>query len=194
MVIILGSIGLMLLENVIGVDMYLIACIGAVLLVLTGVLSEKEALESIHMPTIFLFAGVLALADAIKVTGAGEVVADLMIKIIGNNTNTYVIMAVFFMIPFILTQVMSNLATLTIFIPLVTSACIKIGVDPRAAVVGVLTASCISIMTPMAAPCQIMIIEPGGYKLKDYLKCGTPLAIILAIMTIFLMPLMFPMQ
>ena len=194
MVIILGSIGLMLLENVIGVDMYLIACIGAVLLVLTGVLSEKEALESIHMPTIFLFAGVLALSDAIKVTGAGEVVADLMIKIIGNNINTYVIMAVFFMIPFILTQVMSNLATLTIFIPLVTSACIKIGVDPRAAVVGVLTASCISIMTPMAAPCQIMIIEPGGYKLKDYLKCGTPLAIILAIMTIFLMPLMFPMQ
>ena len=194
MVIILGSIGLMLLENVIGVDMYLIACIGAVLLVLTGVLSEKEALESIHMPTIFLFAGVLALSDAIKVNGAGEVVADLMIKIIGNNTNTYVIMAVFFMIPFILTQVMSNLATLTIFIPLVTSACIKIGVDPRAAVVGVLTASCISIMTPMAAPCQIMIIEPGGYKLKDYLKCGTPLAIILAIMTIFLMPLMFPMQ
>ena len=161
MVIILGSIGLMLLENVIGVDMNLIACIGAVLLVLTGVLSEKEALESIHMPTIFLFAGVLALSDAIKVTGAGEVVADLMIKIIGNNTNTYVIMAVFFMIPFILTQVMSNLATLTIFIPLVTSACIKIGVDPRAAVVGVLTASCISIMTPMAAPCQIMIIEPG---------------------------------
>lgn len=194
MVIILGSIGLMLLENVIGVDMYLIACIGAVLLVLTGILSEKEALESIHMPTIFLFAGVLALSDAIKVTGAGEVVADLMIKIIGNNTNTYVIMAVFFMIPFILTQVMSNLATLTIFIPLVTSACIKIGVDPRAAVVGVLTASCISIMTPMAVPCQIMIIEPGGYKLKDYLKCGTPLAIILAIMTIFLMPLMFPMQ
>ncbi len=72
------------------------------------------------MPTIFLFAGVLALSDAIKVTGAGEVVADLMIKIIGNSTNTYVIMAVFFMIPFILTQVMSNLATLTIFIPLVT--------------------------------------------------------------------------
>ena len=90
------------------------------------------------------------------------------------------------------TQIMSNLATLTIFIPLVVSACMKIGIDPRAAVVGVLTASCISIMTPMAAPCQIMIIEPGGYTLKDYLKCGTPLAVILAIMTIFLMPLMFP--
>ena len=192
LIIVLTTIILMLFENIIGIKMYLIACIGAVLLVLTGVLSEKEALGVIHQPTIFLFAGVLTLSDAIKVTGVGDLVADYMIKIAGDTTNPYVMMAVFFIIPFLLTQVMSNLATLTIFIPLVTSACLKMGIDPRAAVVGVLTASCISIMTPMAAPCQIMIMEPGGYTFKDYLKCGTPLALILAMMTIFLMPLMFP--
>ncbi len=192
LIIVLTTIILMLFENIIGIKMYLIACIGAVLLVLTGVLSEKEALGAIHQPTIFLFAGVLTLSDAIKVTGVGDLVADYMIKMVGDTTNPYVMMAVFFTIPFLLTQVMSNLATLTIFIPLVTSACLKMGIDPRAAVVGVLTASCISIMTPMAAPCQIMIMEPGGYTFKDYLKCGAPLALILAMMTIFLMPLMFP--
>ncbi len=192
LIIVLTTIILMLFENIIGIKMYLIACIGAVLLVLTGVLSEKEALGAIHQPTIFLFAGVLTLSDAIKVTGVGDLVADYMIKMVGDTTNPYVVMAGFFTIPFLLTQVMSNLATLTIFIPLVTSACLKMGIDPRAAVVGVLTASCISIMTPMAAPCQIMIMEPGGYTFKDYLKCGAPLALILAMMTIFLMPLMFP--
>ena len=192
LIIVLTTIILMLFENIIGIKMYLIACIGAVLLVLTGVLSEKEALGAIHQPTIFLFAGVLTLSDAIKVTGVGDLVADYMIKMVGDTTNPYVMMAVLFTIPFLLTQVMSNLATLTIFIPLVTSACLKMGIDPRAAVVGVLTASCISIMTPMAAPCQIMIMEPGGYTFKDYLKCGAPLALILAMMTIFLMPLMFP--
>ena len=103
-----------------------------------------------------------------------------------------IIMLVFFLVPFILTQVMSNLATLTIFIPLVTSACIRMGVDPRAAVVGVITASCVSIMTPMAAPCQIMIIEPGGYTLKDYLKCGTPLALILIVVSVFFLPTLYP--
>lgn len=190
-IIIVVTILAMLFESVIGIPMYIVACIGAVLLVLSGILNEKEALDSIHQPTIFLFAGVLTLSEAIKITGAGDVVADWMISLIGNTTNPYLIMAVFFLIPFLLTQIMSNLATLTIFIPLVVSACMKIGIDPRAAVVGVLTASCISIMTPMAAPCQIMIIEPGGYTLKDYLKCGTPLAVLLAIMTIFLMPLMF---
>ena len=87
---------------------------------------------------------------------------------------------------------MFNLANYTIFIPRVASACVKIGLDPRAAVMGVLMASCVSIMTPMAAPCQIMIMEPGGYKLKDYLKCGTPLAIIIAIVSIFMLPMMFP--
>lgn len=190
-IIIVVTILAMLFESVIGIPRYIVACIGAVLLVLSGILNEKEVLDSIHQPTIFLFAGVLTLSEAIKITGAGDVVADWMISLIGNTTNPYLIMAVFFLIPFLLTQIMSNLATLTIFIPLVVSACMKIGIDPRAAVVGVLTASCISIMTPMAAPCQIMIIEPGGYTVKDYLKCGTPLAVILAIMTIFLMPLMF---
>ena len=166
--------------------------IGAAALVLTGVLTEKEALNSIHQPTIFLFAGVLALSDAIQTTGAGDVVADWMIRLLGDTTNPYIIMLVFFLVPFILTQVMSNLATLTIFIPLVTSACIRMGVDPRAAVVGVITASCVSIMTPMAAPCQIMIIEPGGYTLKDYLKCGTPLALILIVVSVFFLPTLYP--
>ena len=190
--IVLVSIAMMLLENVIGVKMYLTSCIGAAALVLTGVLTEREALNSIHQPTIFLFAGVLALSDAIQTTGAGDVVADWMIRLLGDTTNPYIIMLVFFLVPFILTQVMSNLATLTIFIPLVTSACIRMGVDPRAAVVGVITASCVSIMTPMAAPCQIMIIEPGGYTLKDYLKCGTPLALILIVVSVFFLPTLYP--
>ena len=191
-VIVLATIILMLLENVIGIKMYLTSCIGAAALVLTGVLSEKEALNSIHQPTIFLFAGVLALSDAIQTTGAGDVVADWMIRLLGDTRNPYLIMLVFFLVPFILTQVMSNLATLTIFIPLVTSACIRMGVDPRAAVIGVITASCVSIMTPMAAPCQIMIIEPGGYTLKDYLKCGTPLALILIVVSVFFLPTLYP--
>ena len=169
--IVLVSIAMMLLENVIGVKMYLTSCIGAAALVLTGV---------------------LALSDAIQTTGAGDVVADWMIRLLGDTTNPYIIMLVFFLVPFILTQVMSNLATLTIFIPLVTSACIRMGVDPRAAVVGVITASCVSIMTPMAAPCQIMIIEPGGYTLKDYLKCGTPLALILIVVSVFFLPTLYP--
>lgn len=190
--IVVATIVAMILADVIGIKMYLIACIGACLLVITNVLNEKEALGSIHLPTVFLFAGVLALSDAISATGAGDVVADWMIRLLGNTTNVYLIMAVFFLVPFILTQIMSNLATVTIFIPLVSAACVKIGIDPRAAVMGVMIASCTSILTPMAAPCQVMILEPGGYTLKDYLKGGLPLAVIITVMCIFGLPILYP--
>lgn len=174
------------------IEMYIIACVGACLLVLTGVLSEKEALSSIHLPTIFLFAGVLTLSNAMKSTGAGDVVADMMIKALGDTPSPYLIMSVFFIVPLLLTQVMSNIATIMIFVPLVSAAGGKMGIDPRALVMGVIIAGSISILTPMAAPAQTIIMGPGGYKLKDYLKAGTPLVIALTIVAILFLPMMFP--
>lgn len=174
------------------VPMYLTACYGAVLLVVCHVLTESEALSSIHGPTLFLFIGVLPLSDALKITGAADVVAEKMLLLLGNTTNPYIIMAVFFIVPLILTQVMSNIATIFVFIPLVASVSMSIGVDPRAGVMAVIVASCVSILTPMSCAAQAMIMAPGGYKLKDYLKCGLPLAAVCTVICIFLLPLLFP--
>lgn len=186
------TILLMFVSNSIHIPMYIIPCIGAVLLVITGVMSEKEALSSIHLPTVFLFAGVLPLSDAMAKSGAGDAVADIMIKMLGNTTNPYIIMLVFILFPLILTQLMSNLATVAIFIPLASTVAVKIGIDPRAAVMASLIAGCASFLTPMAAPCQAMIMGPGGYKLKDYLKSGLPLIIMIVVVTVFYLPLIFP--
>ncbi len=191
-IIIVTTILGIILAPQIKIDMFIIACVGACALVLTGILTEKEALASIHLPTIFLFAGVLTLSNAIKITGAGDVVADMMIKMLGDTTNPYLIMSVFFIVPLILTQLMSNLATVMIFVPLVSVAGVKLGIDPRALVMGVIIASSTSILTPMAAPAQTIIMAPGGYELKHYLKAGLPLVIILTIVAIISLPLMFP--
>jgi len=190
--IIVLTILAIIFANQINVKMYISACIGAILLVLFGIMKDAEALSSIHLPTIFLFAGVLPLSDALKITGAGDVVAEGIIKILGNTTNPYVIMTVFFLIPLVITQVMSNTACIAIFVPLVASAAVKIGVDPRAAVMGVVLASCTSILTPMASPTQTIVMEPGGYTIRDYFKCGVPLVFILTIVSIFWLPLIFP--
>ncbi|OIL62249.1 SLC13 family permease, partial [Oenococcus oeni] len=120
--IILLTIIFMVLSSYIGVELYIISTIGACLLVICGVLNEKEALSSINLPTIFLFGGVLALSDALTKTGAGSVIANWMSTLIGNNTNQFLIAAVFFGVPFILTQFMSNLAIVAIFAPLVATA------------------------------------------------------------------------
>ncbi len=193
-VIIVLTVAAIILSPQIKVDMYISGCIGAVLLVITGVLSDKEALSSIHLPTMFLFAGVLPLSDALKITGAGDMVAKWIVGLLGNTSNPYVIMAVFFVIPLILTQFMSNTAMIAIFVPLVSAAAVKIGVDPRAAVMGTILASCSSLLTPMASPTQAVVMEPGGYTIKDYFKCGLPLVIIITIVSIIWLPLIFPFK
>lgn len=188
----LTILGMIVLDYVGLVPMYIVACIGAILLIVFGVLTEAEAIGSIHGPTMFLFIGVLPLSDALKATGAADVVANIMLKMLGSTTNPYLIMAVFFIIPLILTQVMSNIAAVAVFVPLVSSVAISIGVDPRAGVMAVLIASTTSILTPMAAAAQAMIMAPGGYTMKDYLKCGIPLVIVNSLICIFGLPMLYP--
>jgi len=184
--------GMIVLDYFALVPMYIVACVGAVLLIIFGVLTEKEAISSIHGPTMFLFIGVLPLSDALKITGAADVVADLMRTLLGNTMNPYVIMAVLFIVPLILTQVMSNIAAVAVFVPLVTSVAVSIGIDPRAGVMAVLIASTTSILTPMAAAAQAMIMAPGGYSMKHYLKCGLPLVLIIIVVCIIILPILFP--
>ncbi|WP_180366887.1 anion permease, partial [Oenococcus oeni] len=116
-----------------------------------------------------------------------------MSTLIGNNTNQFLIAAVFFGVPFILTQFMSNLAIVAIFAPLVATASVNLGLDPRAAVLAAVTASSCSFLTPLASPAQTMIMEPGGYNLWNYIKAGFPLAVIIMVLG-SLIPLIYPMN
>jgi di/tricarboxylate transporter len=181
------------LSDFLKIDLYVFATIGAALLILTGVLSDKEAMSSIHWPTVFLFAGVLPLSTALTKSGAGKVVADWMVQLLGNTTNPYVIIFFFIAVPLILTQVMSDLGTIAIFVPLASAVAVKIGIDPRAAVMATIIAGCINTLTPMANPAQSMIVGPGGYKMKDYMKCGLPITILSVIVAVIYLPTIFPL-
>lgn len=82
LVILIVTLVGMIFEEEIGVNLCITGCVGALLLILTGVISEKDALKSIDLKTIFLFGGTLSLAKALEVTGAGEMIAD---KVIGGS-------------------------------------------------------------------------------------------------------------
>ncbi len=185
-------LGMLFLDYFNIVPMYIVALVAALLLVITGVLTEKEAILSIHAPTIFLFVGVMALSTALNKTGAAEAVAGILTTMLGGTKSPYVIMAVFFIVPLILTQLMNNAASIAVFVPLICSVAISLGIDPRAGVMGVIIASTTSILTPMSCNCQAMIMGPGGYKMKDYLKAGTPLVLIDVILAIVILPILYP--
>ena len=75
----------MIFEEQIGIKLCVIGCVGALALIVTGVISEKDALLSIDLKTIFLFGGTLSLASALEATGAGELIADKVIGMLGDN-------------------------------------------------------------------------------------------------------------
>ena len=96
-ILILTLLG-MIFEDKIGIKLCVIGCVGALALIITGVISEKNALKSIDLKTIFLFGGTLSLAAALQETGAGEEIATAVIGILGKNPSPYVLTFVVFML------------------------------------------------------------------------------------------------
>ena len=122
----------MIFEEQIGIKLCVTGCIGALVLILTGVISEKDALKSIDLKTIFLFGGTLSLASALGETGAGEMIAGKVIAMLGDNPSPYVLTFVVFVLCCLLTNFMSNTATTALMAPICMSIAQGMGADPRA--------------------------------------------------------------
>lgn len=137
-------------SNTIHQPAWLIAMAGAVLMVLCGTLDTREAMSSIPLDSVLLFVGALAMGTALSNTGAGNVVGDAIAGILGGTHNSYLIGAVFFLVPFVITQFMLNRAVSQIFIPLCILTCQALGADPMGPMI-LVTAGCLTAyITPMA--------------------------------------------
>lgn len=166
---------------------------GAVLMVVTGVLTEQEAVDSIPWWMAFLFVGSLVMGGALTETGAGQVVGDLLASGIGRLGNPYLMGLVFFLVPFLLTQVMMNRSVITIFVPIAILACKSMEVNPVGVMILVQTASLSSFMTPMATPAVPMAMAAGGYDLRSVIKQSLLPAAILCVVSVFWIMTVFPL-
>ena len=176
----------MIFEDKIGIKLCISGGIGALLLILTGVISEKDALKSIDLKTIFLFGGTLSLASALQETGAGEVIANKVIGALGENPSPYILTLVVFLLCCIMTNFMSNTATTALMVPICLSIAQGMGADPS-----VIGGSC-AYATPIGMPANTMVVGAGGYKFMDYVKAGFPLIIIATVVSMIILPIAFP--
>ena len=182
----------MIFEEQIGIPIQISACLGAILLVLTGVLTEKQALASIDLKVVFLFGGSLSLAAALENTGAGTLVADTIVAALGENPNPLVILLVVFVVGCTLTNFMSNTATTALMLPIATSLAQSLGADPSSMVVATVIACSCAYATPIGMPANTMVLGLGGYKFRDYVKAGLPLILISFVLSMVLLPILHP--
>ena len=148
LVILLLTLVGMIFEEQLGIKLCVIGCIGALALMVTGVISEKDALASIDLKTIFLFGGTLSLAAALEQTGAGELIAEKVIGMLGDNPSPYVLTFVIFMLCCVMTNFMSNTATTALMVPIGISIAQGMGADPSAVLMACVIGGSCAYATP----------------------------------------------
>lgn len=192
LVILVLTLLAMIFEKQIGIKLCVSGCMGALALILTGVISEKEALNSIDLKTIFLFGGTLSLASALSKTGAGEVIANTVMSALGANPSPYVLTFVVFMLCCIMTNFMSNTATTALLVPICLSIAQSMGADPRAVLMACVIGGSCAYATPIGMPANTMVVGAGGYTFLDYTKSGLPLIVIATVVSMIILPIAFP--
>ena len=171
-------------------DIVASAIIGSILLILIGCIRMEEAYKAIEWRIIFLLAGVLALEGAMHNTKAGELVSSKLLDTVG-GWGLVAIISAFYLLTFVLTEMMSNTATAALLTPVAIATANTLGVNPRPFLVAVMFAASASFMTPVGYQTNTLIYGPGQYRFADFLKVGTPLNILFWITATLLIPLIW---
>ena len=175
-----------------GITLEMAAITGALVCVLTGCLTEKQAYASIDWVTIFLFAGMMPVSKAMDKTGAGKVIADWAVGLMGGSPSPMVVTIVLFILSCGLTQFMSNTASSALLAPIGIAIAKQLGASPHAVLMAIAVAASCAFATPVGTPPNTLVLGPGGYKFMDYVKAGTGLVIVSFLISIVLIPMFWP--
>ena len=175
-----------------GISLEMAAVVGALVCVLTGCLTEKQAYASIDWVTIFLFAGMMPVSKAIDVTGAGKLIADWTVGLMGGSPSPLVVTAVLFALSCTLTQFMSNTASAALLCPIGIAIAQNLNASPKAVVMAIAVAASCAFATPVGTPPNTLVLGPGGYKFMDYVKCGCGLVAVSFAVCLVVIPIVWP--
>ncbi|MFL6233337.1 MAG: SLC13 family permease [Thermoanaerobaculia bacterium] len=165
---------------------------GALVMILTGVLSMDDAYKAIEWRSIFLVAGMLPLGIAMTKTGAADLITHGLLAGLG-GWGPLAILAGLVALAVLLNQAMNGAAVAAVMAPIAIQTAQRIGADPRAFAMGIALACSFSFLTPLGSPVSILVMGPGGYSFRDYFRVGLPLALLLFAVVLGLLPLVWPL-
>lgn len=182
----------MIFSSQLGLATWQIALIGALVIVASGVLTKKEAIDSMNLSIVLLYVGSLGIANALSATGAADIIGNALSKVVLTLNNNYLAGLLLFLVPFILTQFMLNLGVYSIFAPLYIMLCKSMGANPVGPIVLCIIATQIAFFTPLATPVVPLMMGVGNYKLKDLVKMGLLPFVVVTIVCVGWIMTVFP--
>jgi di/tricarboxylate transporter len=155
--------------------------------VLLGVLGMEQAFRGISWTTVVLVAGMISLSTAMTETGAAGKLADGLVDIVG-DAGPHALLLGLFVLTAVLGQLISNMATALIVIPIAISAAGDMDVSAKPVLMTVAVSAAAAFLTPVATPANLMVMGPGGYRFGDYWKLGLPLLVLYGVVAVGLVP------
>ena len=156
-------------------------------MILLGVLSMEQAYRGIGWTTVILVGGMISLSTAMVESGAAADLADVLVRIVG-DLGSYALLLGLFLLTATLGQLISNMATALIVIPVAVSAAAEMDVSAKPVLMAVAVSAAASFLTPVATPANLMVMGPGGYRFPDYWKLGLPLLALFGVVAVVLVP------
>ena len=169
--------------------------LGVITLLLARVITPNEAYSSIHWQVIVVIAAFLPMGVAIQRTGLDVMIGNgigSIVNLFPEHLIPYFLLAIIYLITMILTEIASNAATAIIMTPITLTLAASFGFDPKPFIFAVCYAASASFITPVGYQTNLMVYGPGGYRYSDYIKVGLPLGIILWIVSVMVIPMIWP--
>jgi len=158
------------------------ALAGALAMVATRCLRPVELYDSVQWDVVFLLAGVIPLGIALESTGGAALLADFVVAV-GDVLPLLGVLAVFYLLTALLTNVISNNASVVLMIPVAVEAAQSLGANAFAFILAVTFAASTAFMTPVGYQTNLFVYGPGGYRFSDYIRVGGPLQLVFAAVT-----------
>jgi di/tricarboxylate transporter len=191
MLLILASVVLLAAFGVMPIVVSAVAgCLAAVGL---GAVDLGEAYDAVDWQVIFLLAGIIPLGTAIEKTGGVALLAEVMLGGLG-ALGPFVVLGSLYLAAGVLTAVMSNQATAVLLTPLAVELAAHLSLNPRPFALAVAFAASTSFMTPVGYQTNTLVYGAGDYRFVDFLKVGTPLTILFGVISVLLIPFLWPLQ
>jgi len=163
---------------------------GAIAMMLVGILKTEQAYAAVSWKTVFLVAGILPLGIALTKTNAAGILANGVVAVLG-SFGPMALLGGLFLATMLLVQTMNGAAVAVMMGPIAIQVAEQTGTNPRALVMGVALATSMAFITPLGHPVNVLVMSPGGYNFKDFMKIGVPLTIILFAVVMIVLPLVW---
>ncbi|MGP1347931.1 MAG: SLC13 family permease [Phycisphaerales bacterium] len=173
------------------VSMLEAALVAGGVMIATRCCTLSEARRNVDWSVLIVIGAALGLGSALDISGAADSIAGGIIAVAGSNP--WLILLAIYLVTSLMTEVITNNAAVALTFPFAITIAERMGLDPMAMIIAIMMAGSASFATPLGYQTNLMVYGPGGYRFSDFLRIGIPMNLLVAVVTVTLAPIIWPM-